>query len=56
MSRLTMPSVQRYAGRVGADVVTFGEGEYPEFTLANKLRLGGLFDHYDRVLYAWTQT
>jgi hypothetical protein len=51
MSELSLPSVRKYAEKVGADLTVFGDGGYPEFILANKFRVATLLDHYERVLY-----
>lgn len=49
---LTGPFMEAYAARVGADFVVLDWPGHPRWPMSAKYAVAGLFDYYDRVVYA----
>lgn len=51
VSTYTVPQMQRYADRVGAELVVIRDDQFPEFPIGNKFRMAEIGKLYDRTLF-----
>src|SRR5690349_1639383 len=51
MAALTHPTIKAYADKLGADFLVWSDISGYQIPEYKKMEIGGLLDHYDRVLY-----
>lgn len=51
LAEFTLPRMQRYAERCGADFLCFTDDQFSDFPIGNKFRLSEIGRHYRKVVY-----